>query len=118
MDLPGIRSTDLVVLEISSAQLEDLPRIKWAPPMAVITNLHPHHLDRYASPTAYYRAKLNIACGPNGANKLIVGDIHPDVEPTGQLPVESEFARLVRAGLGDDAAATFATPEATDSATT
>ena len=96
MDLPSIRSTDLVVLEMSSAQLEDLPRIKWAPPIAVITNLHPHHLDRYASPTAYYRAKLNIACSPDGANKLIVGDLHPDVQPLLARMMADRQADLIR----------------------
>lgn len=59
-DLGRIRATDLVVLEISSAQLEDVPRIPWRPDLAVITTLSPHHLDRYGSYENYLQTKLNI----------------------------------------------------------
>ncbi len=60
MDLPDILISDIVVLELSNAQLEDLPRINWVPDVAVITNLWPHHLDRYSSFKEYVSAKLNI----------------------------------------------------------
>ena len=60
MDLPRIHSTDLVILELSNAQLEDLPRIGWTPWLAVVTNLSPHHLDRYDGYAGYIEAKLNI----------------------------------------------------------
>jgi UDP-N-acetylmuramoylalanine--D-glutamate ligase len=59
-DLARIRASDIVVLEMSNAQLKDLPRINWTPNIAVITNLHPHHLDRHGSYENYVRAKLSI----------------------------------------------------------
>lgn len=53
-------SDDLVVLELSSFQIEQLARIKKAPDVALLTNLTPNHLDRYGSFDAYCRAKENI----------------------------------------------------------
>ncbi len=79
-DLPNIRETDWVVLEMSNAQLEDLPQIHWAPDVAVITNLFPHHLDRYSCFAEYARAKLNITRHPDGRNKIVVGELHPEAE--------------------------------------
>jgi len=77
-DLSGIRATDLVVLEMSNAQLEDLPRIRWAPPIALITNLTPHHLDRYAGYEGYVAAKLNITDDPREQSRVLVGDLDPE----------------------------------------
>jgi UDP-N-acetylmuramoylalanine--D-glutamate ligase len=80
MDLPKIRPGDTVVLEMSNAQLEDLPRIRWAPPVAVITNVYPHHLDRYPTFAEYADAKLNIVRDPRQESKVIVGEVHPEAE--------------------------------------
>ncbi len=79
-ELPNIRQTDWVVLEMSNAQLEDLPLIPWAPEMAVITNLFPHHLDRYPSFVDYANAKLNIMRHPDKSSRVVVGDLHPEAE--------------------------------------
>lgn len=79
-DLPSIRPTDEVVLELSSAQLEDLPRIDWAPPVAVLTNVHPHHLDRYHSYEQYIETKLNIIGRTAGAGTLIVGQLDDETQ--------------------------------------
>ncbi len=79
-ELATMDERDLVVLEMSNAQLEDLPRIAWAPHVAVITNLHPHHLDRYASFTDYLRAKLNISCDPKRRAPVITGPMHQMAE--------------------------------------
>jgi len=51
---------DVVVLELSSFQLEDLAEIGLAPDVAVVTNLAPNHLDRHGTAEAYYEAKRNI----------------------------------------------------------
>lgn len=51
---------DIVVLELSSFQLEQLSRIEKAPDVSVITNLTPNHLDRHGTLEAYCRAKENI----------------------------------------------------------
>ncbi len=76
-DLGGMSADDVVVLEMSNAQLEDLPRIGWAPPLAVITNVFPHHLDRYDGPPGYFEAKLNIVRDPARQSRVIVGRLHP-----------------------------------------
>lgn len=80
-ELPNIDARDLVVLEMSNAQLEDLPRIRWTPNVAVLTNLYPHHLDRYAGFSEYIQAKLNIARALSGKGPLITGPLHGEVEP-------------------------------------
>ncbi|MBI2624309.1 UDP-N-acetylmuramoyl-L-alanine--D-glutamate ligase [Candidatus Parcubacteria bacterium] len=58
--LPRIRATSKVVLELSSWQLEGLERKRYAPHIAVITNIFPEHLNRYPSFAAYIRAKALI----------------------------------------------------------
>ena len=59
-DLPAIRPTDIVVLELSSFMLEDTPAIRWSPNIAVITNLFPNHLDRHDTLANYAAVKQNI----------------------------------------------------------
>jgi UDP-N-acetylmuramoylalanine--D-glutamate ligase len=51
---------DLVVLELSSFQLEQLTQIQKAPKVALLTNLTPNHLDRYGTFDDYCAAKENI----------------------------------------------------------
>ncbi len=48
------------VVELSSWQLEFLPDAKRAPDIAIITNLYPDHLNRYAGMHDYARAKAGI----------------------------------------------------------
>jgi len=59
-DLPAMRPQDMVVLELSSFQLEDLASLQWSPSHAVITNITPNHLDRHIFMEVYREAKLNI----------------------------------------------------------
>lgn len=58
--LNKIQEDDIVVLELSSAQLELLHPATRRPDLAVLTNLHPHHLDRHGTLDQYARAKLAI----------------------------------------------------------
>jgi UDP-N-acetylmuramoylalanine--D-glutamate ligase len=95
-DLPIIRSTDIVVLEMSNAQLEDLPRISWAPAIAVITNLQPQHLDRHGSFEAYISAKLNLVRPGGPADPVIVGDLHPGADRMLAAILADSPRRLVR----------------------
>ncbi len=44
-----IRPDDLVVIELSSFQIEQLAEFKRAPNIALLTNLTPNHLDRYGT---------------------------------------------------------------------
>jgi UDP-N-acetylmuramoylalanine--D-glutamate ligase len=58
--LDKIKPDDLVVMEISSFQLEELAQIKKAPRISLITNLTPNHLDRHKTFENYCAAKENI----------------------------------------------------------
>ena len=82
-----IGSHDLAVLELSSFQLEHLDEAGLGPPIALITNITPDHLDRHGSFEAYVRAKsavLNradtaiLCCDNEGVRQLgkaFAGDI-------------------------------------------
>jgi UDP-N-acetylmuramoylalanine--D-glutamate ligase len=58
--IDNISPDDLVVLELSSFQLEQLAEIKKAPDVALLTNLTPNHLDRHGTFENYCAAKENI----------------------------------------------------------
>ncbi|MDY7011946.1 MAG: UDP-N-acetylmuramoyl-L-alanine--D-glutamate ligase, partial [Planctomycetota bacterium] len=59
-NLPEIEPDHVVVLELSSFQLTYLPLLGRSPHVAVVTNLHPNHLDRHGQMAEYARAKKNI----------------------------------------------------------
>lgn len=58
--LDNLSPDDWTVLELSSFQLEDLPRIRRGPDLAVVTHLTPNHLDRHGTMEEYTKAKMNI----------------------------------------------------------
>ncbi|MHC4309447.1 MAG: UDP-N-acetylmuramoyl-L-alanine--D-glutamate ligase [Planctomycetota bacterium] len=58
--LDKIKADDLVVLELSSFQLESLAQIAKAPNVSLLTNLTPNHLDRHGTFENYCAAKENI----------------------------------------------------------
>ena len=58
--LESITAEDIVVLEMSSFQLEALAAEQISPHIAVWTNFSPNHLDRHKTLEAYQRAKQNI----------------------------------------------------------
>ncbi len=58
--LMTIKATSRPVLELSSFQLEGLAAIERSPHIAVMTNLHVDHLNRYGQMSAYADAKYNI----------------------------------------------------------
>lgn len=55
-----IKSDDLVVLELSSFQIEQLAQVEQAPGVGLLTNLTPNHLDRYGTFADYCAAKENL----------------------------------------------------------
>jgi len=55
--LDRLRASDRLVLEISNRQLVGLP---YSPPIAVVTNVAPHHLDDHGSMEAYVEVKANL----------------------------------------------------------
>jgi UDP-N-acetylmuramoylalanine--D-glutamate ligase len=58
LDQIGLR--DLVVLEISSFQIEQLAQVRKAPNVSLLTNLTPNHLDRYGTFETYCAAKEGL----------------------------------------------------------
>jgi UDP-N-acetylmuramoylalanine--D-glutamate ligase len=56
-DLPAITPDDLVVMELSSFQLE---LMTVSPPVAGVLNVTPNHLDRHGTMEAYIAAKSHI----------------------------------------------------------
>jgi UDP-N-acetylmuramoylalanine--D-glutamate ligase len=67
-----MRPEDVVLLELSSFQLEDLASLRWSPNLAVITNIQPNHLDRHGTLEAYADAKLNIVRHQRNGDKVFV----------------------------------------------
>ncbi len=55
-----IKPSDIVVVELSSFQLEELINIKKSPHISILTNISPNHLDRYPNMDAYIQAKKGI----------------------------------------------------------
>lgn len=55
-----IAAEDIMVLELSSFQLEDLDKLQLSPHIAVVTNISPNHLDRHGTMENYIQAKQTI----------------------------------------------------------
>ena len=110
-DLPQIKSDDLVVMELSSFQLELMTS---SPQVAAVLNLTPNHLDRHGTLENYATAKANILRfqrptdvavlgwddpGSKAMEQLVVGDIAAfsryDMVPAGAFMLGN---RLVVAG--------------------
>lgn len=60
----------VVVLEVSSFQLEEIIRFK--PDIAVLLNVTPDHLDRYAAVDDYFSAKLNLVKNQERGDYLVL----------------------------------------------
>ncbi len=78
-----VDEAEVAVVELSSFQLERVAR--FAPAVAVITNLAVDHLDRHGSVGAYHAAKRNITRAQTSADVLIVPP---------ELPIQTQ-AQLV-----------------------
>jgi len=75
-DLDAVRPDEIVVLEMSSFQLEDLAAVARSPRVAVVTNISPNHLDRHGTLANYIEAKKHILRfqGPDDAAVLNADD--------------------------------------------
>jgi len=78
-DLPRIADEHLVVLELSSFQLEATPAVGISPHVAVVTNLAPNHLDRHGTMGAYADAKKNIFRFQNADDVLILNSADAEI---------------------------------------
>src|SRR5262249_22230719 len=63
------------VVELSSFQLEAVPTFR--PNIAVVLNITPDHLDRYASFESYTRAKLNIFANQTSSDFAVLNHEDP-----------------------------------------
>jgi UDP-N-acetylmuramoylalanine--D-glutamate ligase len=70
--LPEITPDTPVVLELSSFQLEHLDWQHYSPPLAIVVNLAPNHLDRHGTMQAYQRAKEVILAHQTPADTAIL----------------------------------------------
>ncbi len=71
-ELDAIEADHVVVVELSSFQLEDLPLVGISPHVAVVTNLQPNHLDRHGTMDAYAQAKKNIFAFQGAGDVLVL----------------------------------------------
>lgn len=69
--LPKLNKSDIVILELSSFQLEDLNK---SPHIAVLLNMLPEHLDRHSTFKKYIDAKSNIFLHQTKSDFLVSSD--------------------------------------------
>src|SRR3989338_7167146 len=65
------------VVELSSLQLEYLPKSGKTPHIAAITNIYPEHLNRYRDIKHYATAKANIFLGQHREDILVLNHDNP-----------------------------------------
>ncbi len=70
--IPYLAEDPWIVIEISSFQLQALKGKKFAPKIAVITNIYPDHLNWHVSMEDYIQAKKMVALGQTDEDFLIV----------------------------------------------
>src|SRR2546421_9930248 len=97
--LPQITPETLVVLELSSWQLEGLAPHAVSPSVAVMTNIYADHLDTYENLEEYAGAKANIFRYQRPADLAIFNYDNPWTRRFGgEAPGETWFTSLERGG--------------------
>ena len=74
-----IGDEDIVVLELSSFQLQDLQQIGRSPHVALVTNVAPNHLDRHGTMDDYIAAKKGIVINQKKGDFAVLNQDDPDV---------------------------------------
>ena len=72
--LPEIQPDHLVLLELSSFQLENLGTIRRSPTIGAVLNLSPNHLDRHGTMENYVAAKRQIVTHHGCQTKILNWD--------------------------------------------
>ena len=99
-DLPQIKSDDLVVMELSSFQLELMTS---SPQVAAVLNLTPNHLDRHGTLENYATAKANILRFQRPTDVAVLGWDNPGSKAMEQLVV-GDIAAFSRYDMVPDGA--------------
>ncbi len=83
---------DVVVIEVSSFQLETAVTLK--PGVAVLLNVTPDHLDRYAGFDAYTEAKARVFARQDGPDTAVMNYDDPVVRALAVPARRRDFSRL------------------------
>ncbi|MFW6108460.1 MAG: UDP-N-acetylmuramoyl-L-alanine--D-glutamate ligase [bacterium] len=102
-DLEAIGEDDVVVLELSSFQLERLEGTGRSPAVSVVLNVQPDHLDRHPSMAAYARAKQPIVLHQREGDAALLNADCPVVSRWGDLGGGRALFFSVRRRLGQGA---------------
>ncbi len=93
--IPYLNENTLIVLELSSFQLEAWNEHKVSPHIAVITNVYPDHLDYYGSLEEYTLAKQLIAINQTENDFLILPEDNEIINDTNfTLSLKAEIIRF------------------------
>jgi UDP-N-acetylmuramoylalanine--D-glutamate ligase len=84
LELPNIKKTDLVVLEISSFMLEYLRAMEWSPHVAVVTMLAVDHVEWHGSAEAYIDAKKLIVRHQRPGDYAVLAESTPHTDELAQ----------------------------------
>ncbi|GER91855.1 hypothetical protein KDW_60170 [Dictyobacter vulcani] len=97
--LSQITPETLVVLELSSWQLEGLAPHKISPQLAVMTNVYPDHLNTYNGMEDYAEAKANIFRHQKASDLAVFNYDNPWTRRFGnEAPGQTTFTSLERGG--------------------
>ena len=77
--LDEMKPADIVVLELSSFQLEELNHTKKSPHLSVVTNISPNHLDRHTNMDEYIQAKKAIILHQGSRDYAILNYDDPEL---------------------------------------
>jgi UDP-N-acetylmuramoylalanine--D-glutamate ligase len=94
--LPEIGSDDLVTLELSSFQLENLGLLKRSPNISVVMNLTPNHLDRHGTMESYSAAKRQIVAHQGDGDAKVLNLDDPMVRPFMEASPSATYAFSAR----------------------
>lgn len=77
--LEEMKPADIVVLELSSFQLEELNHTGKSPHISIVTNISPNHLDRHANMDEYIQAKKTIILHQGSGDYAILNYDDPEL---------------------------------------
>jgi len=95
-ELPNIKSSDIVVYELSSFQLWDLER---SPHIAIITLIEPDHLNVHENMDDYVGAKTNIRRWQTDSDLCVY---HPTNELSRKIALSNQKGKTVRYAAPED----------------